>query len=511
MSQVLIRQGGPFIQVSPDGEAATPPALRRILEEPLYYTYLDFKHGADAYCPITGRHQPVDKQRRRLFQYDERGRFVCQRGFRPKIEKLLRERGYDVFYQNVDPPKDPKVYEPDFDRVFEKFEFKPEQDTCLAQIAMHEYGVIDAVPAFGKGYLIPMVCCLFPKAKIDIVTKRKDVVNTLVGRLNRYIAAPGKVGAGRRRKGRVTVYTVDSLHHSDFDADILLVDEIHELMTDNYARQLSRYWHARIYGFTATTRTRADNAHERMEGIAGPVIFHMDQPTAERLGIVVPVVVQWLDVEMDWNPALGLKSLAARKRHGIWSNQYRNGIIAAAAQQFYEEDHQTLIAVETVEHALYLRQFLPNFTLCYSEQALADEKKRNKFMQAGIFDYSIPPMTPQRRDQLRRDFEARRILGAIATGVWTVGVSFDSLQALFRVEGGESETASVQTPGRVCRVDNNLGKEVGFLLDCYDKWDEKFRQTGMTRRRAYAARGWTQYNGDGSIWAPRQRGKRVQL
>ena len=511
MSQVLIRQGGPFIQISPDGEATTPPELRRILEEPLYYTFLAYKHGADAYCPVTGRYQPVDSERRRMFQYDAQGRFVCQRGFRPKLEKLLRERGYDVFYQNVDEPKDPKIYTPDFDRVFDRFEFKPEQDTCLAQIAMHEYGVIDAVPAFGKGYLIPMVCVLYPRAKIDIITKRKDVVNTLFNRLTRYVPAVGKVGAGRRKKGRVTVYTADSLHHSDFDADIVLVDEIHEMMTDNYARQISRYWHARIFGFTATTRTRADNAHERMEGIAGPTVFHMDQPTAEALGIVVPVVVQWLDVHMDWNPANGYRNLATRKRHGIWSNYYRNQIISAAAQSFYEDGHQTLITVDTVEHALYLRQFLPNFVLCYSEQALADETKRNKFIEAGLFNYDLPPMTPQYRDQLRRDFEDRKILGAIATGVWTVGVSFDSLEALFRVDGGTSETASVQTPGRVCRLDNNLGKEVGYLLDCYDTWDEKFRQYSMDRRRSYAARGWAQYNGDGSLWAPNQRGKRVRL
>lgn len=511
MSEVVIRQGGPFIQVSHDGVRPPSPEVRRIIEAPLFYTHLDFRFGDEALDPTTGRYQTCRAERRRLFWYDAEGRYICQKGFYPRLRKLLEDKGYRVIYDRADPPKDPAVYEPDFDRVFRSFEFRPLQDTCLAQVAMHEYGVIDAVPAFGKGVVIPMIAVMYPRAKIDIVTKNREVVDTLYTRLIRHFPSVGRVGGRKRSKRRVTIYTADSLHHSDYDADIVLIDEVHQLMTDRYAKLLSRYWYSRMFGFTATKETRADNAHHRMEGLCGPTIFYLDQPTAEQYGLVVPVVVQWLDIDPGWNPVAGYKSLAARKKQGIWGHLYRNQIFAAAAQALYDENYQVLITVDTVEHGLYLKQLLPQFELCYAEQALADEKKRNRFMEAGILDPYEPPMTAERRVRLREDFERGQLQAAIATSIWRVGVSFDSLQALIRAEAGGSETEAVQGPGRVCRIDPNSGKMVGIVVDGYDMWDERSRQDSMGRRRMYAARGWVQYNADGSLWAPRERRKRVQL
>ena len=140
---------------------------------------------------------------------------------------------------------------------------------------MHECGVVDAVPAFGKMWVIWMICCLFRQAKIDIVTKRKDVVQSMRTLGTRFVPAIGQVGGGKKTQERVTVYTADSLHRSDYDADIVLADEVHELMTDRYAELLGRYHSARMFGFTASKETRADNAHHRMEAIFGPTIFKL--------------------------------------------------------------------------------------------------------------------------------------------------------------------------------------------------------------------------------------------
>lgn len=510
MPEVVIRQGGPFIQISDDGESLTSTAICRLVEPPLLYTHLTFHHGEDAHDPVTGRYTPCTADRRRLFQYDDRGRFVCQRGFYPKLRKVLEENGYTIHFQDMNQYRDPSVYEPDFDRVFSKFKFRPLQDVCLAQIAMHEYGVIDAVPAFGKGVVIPMITQMYPRATFDIVTKNKDVVATLYNRLLAYTPHVGRVGGGKRKKARITLYTADSLHHSDFTADFVLVDEIHQLMTDDYAASLSRYWTSRIFGFTATKETRADNAHHRMEGICGPTIFYLDQPTAEHHGLVVPVIVQWLDIDMGWNPIAGYRSLSARKKQGIWGNYFRNQIIAAAAHSFYSEGYQILITVDTVEHALYLRQFLPHFELCYSEQGM-DDKKREKFAAAGIWDSSIPPMTDERRTKLRRDFESGKLQAAIATSVWRTGVSFDALQVLMRAEGGSSETEAVQGPGRVCRIDPTSNKQVGILVDCNDMFDSKFQGYTNDRKRVYAARKWVQYTASGQLWEPRERKNRARL
>src|SRR5690606_41713531 len=67
---------------------------------------------------------------------------------------------------------------------------------------------------------------IYPHAKIDVVTKWKSVADTLHQRLTRYIPNVGLVRSGKKYRGRVTVYTADSLHHSDFSANIVLADEV---------------------------------------------------------------------------------------------------------------------------------------------------------------------------------------------------------------------------------------------------------------------------------------------
>jgi superfamily II DNA or RNA helicase len=370
---------------------------------------------------------------------------------------------------------------------------------------MHDGGIIDAVPAFGKMWIIAMICKLYPNARIDIVTKRKDVVQSTLRLLTRWCPNVGMIGAGSRRPGRVTVFTADSLHHSDYKANIVLADEVHELMTDRYASMLGRYWYARMYGFTATKETRFDNLHMRMEALFGPTIFHMPYAVAERHQLVVPIIVQWLDVCPSFDPIANYSDPVAKKRHGYWRHGYRNQIIAEAARGMVDSGKQTLILVETLEHALHLRRLLPDFVCCYSEQCIPqDTDKRQQLVKAGLLG-AEEMMTSARREQLRQSFEQRECLGAIATGVWSVGVSFDSLQVLIRADGGASETANLQWPGRVCRTDAASGKDVGIVVDLCDQFNSGCQRKADGRRRAYAKFGWTQYMPDGSIYGRRRQ------
>jgi superfamily II DNA or RNA helicase len=497
----VISQRGPLIEVSADGQHPLDGEIVRKLTKPLVYTHLEYRRGQAAYNPATGLFEKVISEQRRLYQVSSSGCLCCQKGFRHKIARILRDDGYVVHYVNYDPAKAGNVYRADWNRVYELFQFRPGQEICLGQVDMHDEGVIEAVPAFGKSYMFGMIGALYPHAKIDIVTKSKSVVATIRRHITRWLPDIGQVGGGKRKKRRVTVYTAGSLKHSDFDADIVLADEVHELMTDRYAEWLSRYWYARMFGFTATKETRFDNAYHRMEGIFGPTIFKMDYPLAEQLGLVAPIIVQWLSVSPRYNPCRELVDATARKRHGIWRHDYRNQTIAGAAQSFVNDGYQTLILVETLEHALYLRQYLPDFQLCYSEQAINSER-RDFLVSSGLLG-ADENMTAQHRDMLRRGFEDRAFLGAIATGVWSVGVSFDSLQVLVRADGGASETNNLQAPGRVCRIDAS-GKPCGIVLDLQDEFDDKFMGWGVGRRRAYNQNGWRQFLPDGQLWTPRR-------
>jgi len=496
----VIHRSGPLMCVSGGDGESLPRDVLRLIEGQLVYTHRHYEHGG------RGRGASVRYENRRMFQYDGKGRLICQVGWLQRIVRTLKLRGYEVDVVRDDPPLDrPDCYEQDWDALAAGFEFRKYQDVCIANIAASERGVIDAVPAFGKMWIIWMVCVLYPKAKIDIITRRRDVVASIRNLGIRWVPNVGQIGGGKRIEGRVTVFTADSLHHNLFDADIVLVDEVHEMMTDRYVKLLSRYQHARMYGFTATVATRADNAHARMEAIFGPTIFKISHAEAVRAGLVVPMIVKWLGIDADCNPIAHLQSSTAKKRHGIWRNAARNEAIAEAAKSFVDRGLQTLILVDTFEHMLFLRRLLPEFICCYSEGV--SQERMATWRRMGLLSDDEPRMTAQRRESLRVAFEERRILGAIATGVWAVGVSFNSLQVLIRAAGGVSKTNSIQMPGRVGRIDEKTGKKAGILVDCMDYFDNGMLQQSLARRRIYAGEGWSQYMPDGTLWTPKRYGK----
>ena len=504
--RAIVRRQGVLIEISVDGQVPLSKAVVKKLAEPLEYTHRQYLKGQAAYDESGSHEAHVKLEHRRLYHFDGEGRFCCLRGFLSRLTEILHGLGYAVDLIDKNPPVSPEIYRANWDRVFELFTFRPQQDVCLAQIDMHDGGVIDAVPAFGKTHMMGMICALYPKAKIDIITEGKDNVNSLITKLMQWIPGVGQMGCGKKRHGRVTVYSADSLHHSDYTANIVLADEVHTLMTDQRVEKLARYPCARMFGFTATTDTRFDNAHVRMEGLCGPVIFRMLYSEAVSHDLVVPISVQWFGCTMDCNPCSTLRDDTARKRHGIWRNSTRNKIIADTAMEMFNEGHQVLVLVETVEHGLHLHQLLPDFQLCYSEAALSDAEKRQKFINWGILDPTTPALSAAGRDTMRRAFERREFLGAIATGVWSTGVSFDSLEVLWRADGGASATASVQSPGRVCRIEESIGKRVGLVFDSIDYFDDNFRRKSQERRYAYAKQEWTQIMPDGSIWVPGTRG-----
>lgn len=506
-----IRKGGQFIEVSADGQNPLPVATLKALEGPLHYDHMTFNFGGGNRFDDVGSRHGMTKERRRMFTYDAQGRFCCLKGFYPKVKGILERLGYLVVYIDKDPPKRDEIYTADWERVFDRFQMRPQQDTCLAQIDMHDYGVIVAPPAFGKTHLMAMVANLYPHAKIDIVTSRKDVVGRIIQTISETIPEVGQVGGGKHRDGRVTVYTAGSLHRSNNDADILLADEAHELMTDRLAELVGRYAYSRNYAFTATPDCRLDGAHARMEGMFGPKIFEMTQQVAEQCSLVVPVVVQWLDVRSDHDPVRMYKTPVARKRNGVWRNQQRNGVIAEAARSFLQDNLQVLILVDTIDHALHLRKLLPEAKLCYSEGALSDGSEKRAFYIRNGFLRADEDMTAMQRTELRRQFERREVMCVIATGVWAVGVSFDSLNVLIRADAGDSETLNIQMPGRVCRTDSTTNKECGLLVDFNDLWSPYFRARSTNRRRDYNARGWTQLLHSGETWQPIARTHRGNL
>jgi superfamily II DNA or RNA helicase len=488
-SIIKIRLSGNAIDVSTDGKSSLPPALKKILEEQLRYEYVQILRGRDAY-DYTGRRRPIRTEERILYSYDKYDRLVCGAGFQSRIENVLKSLGFKYEVEDCNPvhPRT-KRYTEDWKNLLDNFQFRAKQDELIVQISSNNRGIISAPTGIGKTACMRAIGLLYPKAKIVITTKRKDIVESIRRDLSKYLPDVGQIGGGQCKAGRITIVTTGSLHKvNPDDVDILIADEVHEMAAPNISERLVKFKLCRMYGLSATPTGRMDNADIKLESLFGPLIFSMSYQTAVDLGLVVPIRVRWLDIKSDINPAAGMVDIP-RLRNGIWRNNFRNAAIADAAREF-GPDEQVLIMVTTFEHAVYLKQHLPEFTLCYAERS--DDKLFSRFVKSEMLSVDEPEMTAFRRQQLRNDFESGKLKKVISTDVWSTGVNFVGLAVLIRADARSSTIMDSQIPGRVCRLDSVSGKQYGLLIDCLDQFDPGYRDAAKKRRRNYEARGWEQ-------------------
>lgn len=485
---VLIRRSGSLIDISPNGQSPLDPRLIELLRPQLTYDHKTILRGHDRYSP-DGNTRNVDIETKQMFSL-EQGRLLTSYGFLTTVCETLRRHGVTPHYMDLSPERQrPRCYEPDWDNVRRLIEFRPKQEECLWYISQNDIGLINAATGFGKTYMFEAICHLYPRAKVDIVVKPKDVAARIVRQLSRTIPNVGQIGGGRAFMGdRVTVYTAGSLHRSRGDADIMLADEAHMLMTGKSAAEMARaYRFSRNFGFTATPEGRLDGAHAQLEMFFGRQIFRLTYEEAVSLGLVVPITVRWLPIRMDHNPCAN-KEGTPKMRWGIWRNEERNRIIAEDVRQnFGDPDTQVLILVATIDHAIYLWKYLPEFAMCYGS---FDPEDLERYKKNHLLPPGFRPVTAEIRNQMREDFSSGKLKKVIATDVWATGVDFENLQVLYRVDARQSEILDTQAPGRVSRISD--GKERGYVIDCFDAFDTTLKRKSEERKRHYRNLGWDQ-------------------
>lgn len=486
--RLLIRRQGNLIDVSPDGHSALSPEVGNLLAQHLTYDHKTVLRGHAQWDAASGSREGIQIEPRNLFR-NEQGRLTTGAGFTAKITHLLQGAGHDVHFTDISPVRQrPDCYEPDWDNLNRHFSPRARQIECLERVAATQGGIINATMGFGKTHLFNALCWLYPKAKIAIVVKPKDVAARIVRQLTRYFPNIGHVGGGKKLYGeRITVFTAGSMRHSDGDFDFLLADEAHQLMSTKHSEDLGRYFRqTRNFGFTATPEGRLDGAHVKLEMFFGPEIFRLLYPEAVRLGLVVPIRVRWLPVRSNDNPAHN-KTGVSRMRWGIWRNQQRNAIFANDVRATYDADTQILMAVATVDHAIHLWNLLPEFTLCYSNSENVDFEG---YKRSGMLPESFCPITSALRDGYRTQFEEGTLKRVIATDVWSTGVDFEQLQVLYRLDARESEILSSQWGGRPSRLFE--GKECSEIIDGIDYFDKTLERKSLKRKSHYKQHEWEQ-------------------
>jgi superfamily II DNA or RNA helicase len=489
---VLIKRINNVLTLSAGDGGPLSAELVQALTHDLRYEHVEQVQGPAKRNPVTGQRMFFQTKEYKLFRV-ENGQVVLLAGYLARMVRRLHKLGCPVKLLDASPPrKRPNCYEPQWDNLKGRIEFRPRQEECLSIVSKAPCGVIKAVTGFGKTTMIGAAALLFPEARIDVVTKSVDVAERIVRSLKRLLPKVGMIGDGYRQRERVTVITAGSLSHADGDADFLFADEVHQLATVNFSTGLAaRYRNSRNFGMSATPYARMDNAHAVLEPLFGPLVFDLPYQQAVELGLVVPVRVTWLPIRLSHNPAERYNNRVARKRHGVWTNYERNRIIAAAVNE-YPADHQILILVETIEHAVHLGRHLPDFTLVYSQMSPQDCAKYKKLKYLPT-DYR--PLNDYQKHDLRSQFEAGTLRRVIATDVWSTGVDFEQLNVLVRADDRDSDIVDVQGPGRVSRIytaPDGTVKEFGEVLDCMDTFDPTFYRKSVGRRNSYKLLGWEQ-------------------
>jgi len=500
VATVIIKRLNNLIQLSIEGDLPLPENLVALLHPHLSYEKKEFLRGQDTQLlpnmefPIVRRNTRGRMRFTPVSMYELRsGALITGYGMLTKIVSVLDKAGIGSRYVDLTPPhEDPTIFEPDWANLAKKVPtLRPKQLECLQRLAGTDCGIIAAAPGFGKSFMVEAICHLYPRARIHYVVPQKDVAQKVAAVLTGKFPNVGVYGGGSHKPGeRITVFTSGSVHHSDGAADILLCDEVHDMMTDKMIEKITATWRTtRNYGFTATPKGRMDGADAQLELYFGPQIFYLSYQEACELGLVVPIVVRWLPINMDINPCAG-KEDVRKMRLGIWRNEARNRAIAQDIRNNYPDpDTQVLVLCATVEHAIHLWQFLPEFKMCFSDQDMGNIEW---YQKTHMLPHNFEIVTGKIRERMRTEFAAGTLKRVIATDVWTTGVDFSSLQVLYRVDARSSQIKDVQAPGRVSRISPDTGKQFGEVIDCWDRFDPTFLRKSEGRRRTYKSLGWKQ-------------------
>lgn len=521
----LLKRSGPLLEISRDGDEPLPHgALLRLLPE-LEYDHTTLLFGMEARDRHSGERRGARVDRVRLYQFDAHGRLVTGSGYLDRVYRFLVDAGHQVGWVDATPASPrPDVFVPRPERLARHPEFSarpgdrehvariraggppadPEDGEAVAiarRVVQGEFldvvvrraakgmgSVCQLPPGSGKSFAIACLSMLLPKARIVLAVPDVDNFNKSWRHLTRYMADVGRLGDGHKDHRRVTVCTFGSLHHVDDDVDLVVVDEAHKAAAADASDKLGVVAPRAVrVGLTATPEGRMDGADGKLECLFGPVAYRMTWPEATALGLVVPIAVRWLSMDLPHNPAAGHQGVF-RKKFGIWRNRDRNARIAAAARQIPDGD-QALIMVSTIEHAVHLGKLLPGYQLVYGSH---DLEQFERYADADLLADGFEPVTRERREQHRLAFEAEDLKRVIATDVWSTGVSFDALPHLIRADARASTILDEQIPGRVSRAHSASGKRSGELFDCLDEFDRGFASAARSRSKNYRSKGWSE-------------------
>lgn len=422
-----------------------------------------------------------------LYWYsDDRGieTFCTYSGYTDAIKEKLAERG--IAYE-----EEMRVFNelpaPDITKVA-SVQWRPFQTEVFAKLLTYDRGLINCPMAFGKSFIIRNLARVYPTSKIVVIVPQLSVARTLYSEMQD-IPDVGFHGTGLHKDGRVVVCCAKSMELAPSDANLVLVDEAHSILTTSYIKMLNGFTRAKMFAFTATPTGRSDKADGFMEAVFGRQIAHVTYEDAVEVGNIVQLDVRMVRVTSGPDVA-GISDKTRADRIGIWFNTHRNNKIIEAIRAVEDEvgpDAQILVMFDKVQHLYLVQQHLLHYQVVTGTVS-ADDIIRYK--EAGIIRDNQPLCKPKDADRLREQFERNEIKRVMATMVWKQGVDFRDLQVLVRADGLASSILANQVPGRLSRLGKTITKGNGLLIDFYDRFSKPLENRSKKRIESYKANGW---------------------
>jgi superfamily II DNA or RNA helicase len=414
--------------------------------------------------------------------------FCVPSGYGYRVYHTLVEQGHEVVVRDFVPSGLPD--RPDFSRLSANIEWRGSQMTVLSKLLANRCGVVDCPTGWGKSFIIQQVVRVYPKAKIAVTVPSIEIANEIYNGLLGVLGPSevGIVGDGKRKKRRVNVAVTHSLLKLDPDTSLILVDEVHAVLTKNFLRMFGKFHRARLQGFTATPTGRSDQGDGFLEAYFGPILHHVPYQEAVESGNIVQI--HYRVYQCPWGPKTAGMTKIKRDRNGIWRNPMRNALIVQSARDAeaeYGPDGQILIMVSTAEHGFLLQQHLTDYVVVTGEMS---EEREAELRENGTMTETQIGLDRRGREDVKAKFSSGEIKRAIATYVWSKGVNFLDLAVLIRADGTAAEIASGQVPGRLSRKGSDGAKPYGLLVDFNDSFCPVLAKRSRDRFAVYNRNGW---------------------
>jgi len=417
-----------------------------------------------------------------LYQYDkESDTLTTFAGFIDRVYSIIAELGHVPILSE---PNKPFEYEPVIEAI-SGIDLRGAQSKMIATACSCDRAQFNGVTGMGKSVLVSQLCRIYPYPDFNIVicAQQRPVVTALYKAVSKYFPHDtGKIGGGSNSPARITVSTAASLLKvpSPNKINMFIYDEVHTAGGRSISNKLGYFTNARMYGLSASTECRTDNADRLIEALFGPVRVTIDMKEGQDEGYIPPVNAHFYNT---YTPTINSKVPSTRKREGIWNNFTRNNAIISVAKYWESkvDNPQILIMTDALEHVLRLQQQLPDYDIIY---ASANKDRLDKFKREGLIPDDYKALTDKQRENKIADFEIGKLRKVISTTTLGVGVDAPGLDVIIRADGGSSEISNIQFRGRVMRGDS------GVYCDFLDTGDEGMKRKAQSRRKSAEKAGW---------------------